>query len=166
MGSEMRMLAFMSHIYVLTGSKLSLGLIGACRSVPVLVFGLWGGLSADRFDRRRLLLATQAFMACVSTALFLLTRAKLITPSIIYAAIVIIAMTAAFENPARNSFVVNVLPKADLENGLALNILGWQAATVVGPAIGGLVLGSVDPSAREATSIETLYALDAISFVP
>lgn len=158
MGSEMRMLAFMSHVYLLTGSKLSLGLIGACRSVPVLVFGLWGGVSADRFDRRRVLLATQAFMACVSTALYFLTRARLISPLILYAALALIATTAAFENPARSSFVVNVLPKEDLENGLALNVLGWQVATVVGPALGGLLLG--------ATSIQALYAADAISFVP
>src|SRR5262249_4824375 len=152
MGSEMRMLAFMSHIYVLTGSKLSLGLIGACRSLPVLVFGLWGGVSADRFDRRRVLIATQVFMACVSTTLFFLTRAHVITPPIIYAAIALIATMAAFENPARNAFVVNVLPKEDLENGLALNVTGWQSATVVGPAIGGLLLGSIDPTARDTTS--------------
>src|SRR5262249_7170905 len=135
MGSEMRLLAFLSHIYVLTGSKLQLGLIGACRAVPVLVFGLWGGVSADRFDPRRLLIATQSFMACVSTALFFLTRAHAITPArvpIIYAAVALIATAAAFENPARNSFVVNVLPKEDLENGLALNVTGWQSATVVG----------------------------------
>lgn len=166
MGSEMRMLAFISHIYVLTGSKLSLGLIGACRCVPVLVFGLWGGVSADRFDRRRVLIATQAFMACVSSALFVLTRAGLITPLIIYAAIALIATTAAFENPARSSFVVNVLPKEDLENGLALNVLGWQVATVLGPAVGGLLVGHVDPKAPALASIETLYALDALSFVP
>lgn len=157
-GSEMRMVAFSWHVYELTGSKLALGIIGACRCVPVLVFGLWGGLTADRFDRRRVLLATQAFMACVSTTLFFLTRAHLVTPLLIYAAVALIATTAAFENPARSSFVVNVLPKEDLENGLALNVLGWQVATVVGPAAGGVLLA--------ATSLPTLYAVDAISFVP
>jgi len=154
----MRMVAFTWHVYQLTGSKLSLGLIGLCRCVPVLAFGLWGGLTADRFDRRRVLLATQAFMAVVSTALFFLTRAGLVTPALIYAAVALIATTAAFENPARSSFVVNVLPKEHLENGLALNVLGWQAATVMGPALGGLLLA--------ATSLPTLYAADAVSFVP
>jgi MFS family permease len=145
-------------MYLLTRSELALGVIGACRCVPVLVLGLWGGLAADRLDRRRVMLATQMFMAVVSTSLFLLTRANLITPPIIYAAVALIAATAAFENPARNSFVVNVLPEEDLENGLALNVLGWQTASVVGPAIGGVLLA--------ATSIPVLYAVDAISFLP
>ena len=157
-GSEMRTVAFSWHVYQLTGSKLALGLIGACRAVPVIVFGLWGGVTADRFDRRRVLLATQAFMAVVSTTLFFLTRAHLVTPALIYAAVALIATTAAFENPARASFVVNVLPKEDLENGLALGVLGFQVATVLGPALGGVVLSK--------TSLETLYAADAISFIP
>ncbi|MEZ4299077.1 MAG: MFS transporter [Polyangiaceae bacterium] len=158
MGSEMRTLAFSWHVYQLTGSKLALGIIGACRCVPVLVFGLWGGLTADRFDRRRVLIATQAFMGVVSTTLFFLTRAGLATPLLIYAAVALIATAAAFENPARNSFIVNVLPRADLENGLALNVMGWQSATVLGPAVGGVLLA--------ATSLKVLYAADAISFVP
>lgn len=158
MGSEMRMVAFSWHIYQLTGSKLALGIIGACRCIPVIVLGLWGGLIADQLDRRRVLLATQAFMAIVSAALFFLTKEKMITPLAIYAAVSLIAAAAAFENPARASFVVNVLPREDLENGLALNVLGWQTATVVGPALGGVVLS--------VTSIEALYAADAISFLP
>ena len=157
-GSEMRMVAFSWHVYQLTGSKLALGIIGACRCVPVLVFGLWGGVTADRLDRRRVLLATQAFMAVVSTALFFLTREGLVTPLALYAAVALIAAAAAFENPARSSFVVNVLPREHLENGLALNVLGWQVATVVGPALGGVLLG--------ATSLQSLYAVDAISFLP
>lgn len=157
-GSEMRNVAFSWHVYQLTGSKLALGLIGACRCVPVIVFGLWGGVTADRFDRRRVLLATQAIMAVVSTALFFLTHAALVTPSLIYAAVAVYATTAAFENPARASFVVNVLPEEDLENGLALGVLGFQVATVLGPALGGVVLSK--------TSLETLYAADAISFIP
>jgi MFS family permease len=157
-GSEMRMVAFSWHVYQLTGSKLALGIIGACRCVPVLVFGLWGGLIADRLDRRRVLLATQAFMAVVSAALFFLTRAGLVTPLAIYAAVALIASASAFEGPARASFVVNVLPREHLENGLALNVLGWQVATVVGPALGGIVLA--------ATSLQALYAADAVSFLP
>ena len=157
-GSEMRLVAFSWHVYQLTGSKLALGIIGACRCVPVLAFGLWGGILADRLDRRRVLLASQMFMALVSAALFFLTRAGLVTPLLVYAAVALIATASAFENPARSSFVVNVLPREHLENGLALNILGWQAATVVGPAIGGVLLA--------ATSLETLYAIDAISFAP
>ena len=158
MGSEMRMVAFSWHVYLLTGSKLALGIIGLWRCLPILVFGLWGGVTADRMDRRRVLLATQAFMALVSTTLFAVTRAGLATPYLIYAAVALIAATAAFENPARNSFFVNILPREDLENGLALNVLGFQTATVVGPAVGGLLLAS--------TSIQTLYAVDALSFIP
>jgi len=152
------MVAFSWHVYLLTGSKLALGVIGLWRCVPILVFGLWGGVMADRMDRRRVLLATQAFMAVVSTTLFVITRKGLATPYLIYAAVALIATTAAFENPARNAFFVNILPREDLENGLALNVLGFQTATVVGPAAGGLLLAS--------TSIQTLYAVDAISFLP
>lgn len=157
-GSEMRMVAFSWHVYQLTGSKLALGIIGACRALPVLVLGLWGGVIADRFDRRRVLLATQTFMAVVSVTLYLLTRRGLATPLAIYAAVALIAAAAAFENPARASFVVNILPREHLENGISLNVLGFQTATVVGPALGGLLLG--------ATSLEALYAADALSFLP
>ena len=157
-GSEMRLVAFSWHVYQLTGSKLALGIIGACRCIPILALGLWGGVLADTFDRRRVLLVTQLFMAIVSASLFFLTRAGLVTPLVIYAAVALIAAAAAFENPARSSFVVNVLPREHLENGLALNVLGFQAATVVGPAVGGVLLA--------ATSLETLYAADAISFAP
>ncbi len=157
-GSEMRTVAFSWHIYQLTGSKLALGVIGACRCFPILLFGLWGGVTADRFDRRRVLIATQTLMAVISTCLFLLTRKGLVTPLLVYAAVALIATAAAFENPARNSFVVNVLPREHLENGLALNILGFQTATVVGPALGGILLAQ--------TSLQLLYAADAISFVP
>ena len=157
-GSEMRMVAFTWHVYLLTGSKIALGLIGLCRSLPILIFGLWGGVTADRLDRRRVLIVTQAAMALVSTTLFLITRANLASPYLIYASVALIAAMAAFENPARAAFVVNVLPKEDLENGLALGVLGFQVATVIGPAAGGLLLG--------ATSIQTLYLADAISFLP
>lgn len=152
------MVALSWHVYQLTGSKLALGIIGACRSLPVLIFGLWGGVTADRLDRRRVLLFTQSFVAFVSAGLFFLTREKMVSPPIIYAAVVVIATVAAFENPARASFVVNVLPREHLENGLALGVLGWQVAAVTGPAVGGLVLAN--------TSLETLYAIDSISFVP
>ncbi len=150
-GSEMRMVAFSWHVYELTGSKLALGIIGACRCIPVLVLGLWGGVLADTLDRRRVLLATQLFMAVVSTALFFLTRAGLVTPIVIYAAVALIAAAAAFENPARSSFVVNVLPREHLENGLALNVLGFQAKVPPrrsSPVRGFMRTTSMVPSSR------------------
>jgi MFS family permease len=152
----MRDVALAWQIYLLTHSPIALGLLAAFKVVPVIVLALGGGVMADAFDRRRVMIVTQTIMAATSAALALLTASGRATTGHLYALVAISAATTAFDNPARQSLVVNLLPAKDLPNGLALGITGWQVATVVGPAIGGLMLG--------AGPIESIYVVDAVSF--
>jgi MFS family permease len=165
-GTQMRDVALPWQLYLLTRSPLALGLLGAFRVAPVIALALGGGMVADAFDRRRVLLATQTVMTALSAALALLTYLGVLAPggaanhtaaALIYLIVALNGAASAFDNPSRNALVVNLLPPEDLPNGLALNILGWQTASVVGPAVGGLLLGW--------TSIETVYTVDAVSFL-
>ncbi|HVY49758.1 MAG TPA: MFS transporter, partial [Minicystis sp.] len=136
---------------------LSLGLIGAARVVPIVVLALGGGVAADAFDRRRIMLATQTVMALASAALAATTYAGVARPWLIYALIGVSGAATAFDSPARQTLVTNLLPREDLENGLTISITGFQVATTAGPALGGLLLA--------ATNVETVYAVDAVSYV-
>ena len=156
-GTQMRDVALAWQIYLLTKSPVALGLLGAARVVPMILLALGGGVAADALDRRRLLITTQSIIALTSVGMALATRGGWATPPLLYAMVGVAAAATAFDNPARQSLVVNLLPKADLTNGLTLGIMGWQVATVVGPAVGGVLLAAV--------SIEAIYWIDAVSFL-
>jgi MFS family permease len=156
-GTQMREVALGWHLYVLTRSPLALGLLGAFRVAPIVVLALGGGVVADAFDRRRLMLITHSLFLLASAALAWFTAEGRATPGLLYGMVALSAAAAAFDNPARQALTVNLLPERDLSNGLTLSILGWQLATVIGPAIGGILLA--------VTSIEVIYAVDAASFL-
>lgn len=157
MGTQMRDVALSWHIYLLTKSPLALGLLGAARVVPILVLALAGGVAADAFDRRRLMIVTQSVLTVTAAMMALLTAAGITTIGALYALVGLAGAAAAFDNPARQALVVNLLPDEDVPSGLALGIFGWQLATVAGPAVGGLLLA--------ATSVGVIYAVDAVTFL-
>jgi MFS family permease len=157
MGTQMREVALAWHLYLLTRSPLALGLLGAFRVAPILVLALGGGVMADAFDRRRLMLITHSIFALAAAALAIMTALGRATPSLLYGMVALSAAAAAFDNPARQALTVNLLPQRDLSNGLTLGIFGWQIATTVGPAIAGILLARI--------SIATIYAIDAASFL-
>ena len=156
-GTQMRDVAIAWHIYALTGSPLALGLLGAARFFPIFVLALAGGVAADAFDRRRLMIVTQSVLSFTAAMMALLSAGGVVSAGALYGLLGVSAAAAAFDNPARHSLVVNLLPEEDVPNGLALGIFGWQLATVTGPAIGGVLLA--------ITSVEVIYAIDAISFL-
>jgi MFS family permease len=155
-GTQMRDVALAWQIYELTRSPLALGLPGLFRVTPLLLLALGGGVAADALDRRRVMLVTQSVLALTSALLAFVTLTGQATPALLYALIALAAATTAFDNPARQALVVNLLPEEDLPNGLALQVLGYQVSTVAGPAIGGLLLGATSPG--------VVYVVDAISF--
>jgi len=156
-GTQMRDVAIAWHMYALTGSPLALGLLGAARFFPIFVLALAGGVAADAFDRRRLMIVTQSVLTFTAAMMALLSAGGVVSAGALYGLLGVSAAAAAFDNPARHSLVVNLLPDEDVPNGLALGIFGWQLATVTGPAIGGVLLA--------ITSVEVIYAIDAISFL-
>jgi MFS family permease len=144
------------QLYTLTHSPLSLGMIGAARVVPIVILALGGGVAADAFDRRKIMVVTQSVMALASAALAITTHLGVATPLLVYVLIGVSGAATAFDSPARQTLVVNLLPREDLEGGLAISIMGFQISTAVGPALGGLILA--------ATNVETLYTIDAVSY--
>jgi MFS family permease len=159
-GSLMQMAAVLWHVSLLVAPErraLALGMVGLVRVVPVVVFSIISGVAADALDRRRLMLATQATMAVFSAALALLTWHGLRSVWPVYAIAAASAAAGAFDLPARQSLIPNLVPREHLANALSLNTIMFQIAAVSGPALGGIVIASL--------GVGWAYALDALSFL-
>jgi MFS family permease len=159
-GSNMQSAAILWHVSLLVSPDrkgLALGAVGLVRVVPIIVFSMLGGVMADAWHRRRLMLLTQMLLAGVSLTLAVITAGKLVTLGALYALTALGAMVGSFDLPARQSLVPNLVPRSDLPNALSLNTAMMQAASIAGPAAGGILIGTL--------GLTWVYALDAISFV-
>jgi MFS family permease len=142
----------------LTGSPFVLGLAAAARSIPVLFLAFPAGVVADRIDRRKIVIATNVVAAIASTVLGVLAVTGQVTVPIILVIAAILGVTNAFEMPARQSYVSELIKKQHLANAIALNSLLFNSARVVGPAIAGILVALVGPG--------WAFLLNGISFVP
>jgi MFS family permease len=133
-------------------------LLGLAKLVPVLVLALFGGVIADAFDRRRLLIATQTIMALSSVLLGLATSMGWASAGLIYGISALTSATVAFDNPARGALVPNLVPRRHLPNALSLNIIVWQVATIVGPMLAGILI------ALGTHGVALIYWLDGVTF--
>ncbi len=127
----------------LTHSGVALGLLAAAQFGPVLVIGPWAGLIADRSDKRKLLLIVQTIAMAQSFALAALVFSGHASVLPIYAIALVGGMTIAFDNPARRSFVVEMVPEEHMNNAVSLNSALMTGARVVGPALAGLLVSTV-----------------------
>ena len=173
-GSQMQNVAIDWHVYVLTHSPLALGLIGLTRIVPIVFFSMWGGIVADRFDRRRVMIVTQSAMAAVAAGLAALTFGGLEKVWVIYALAACQSAAGAFDAPSRQSLVPRLVPVEELPGALAVMLTTFQLAAIGGPALAGLVIaggaglfGSGTAAAAEASAhgLVLIYALNATSFL-
>ncbi len=156
-GTQMQVVAVAWQVYQLTGDPLALGAIGLARVVPVIVLGVFGGVFADVVDRRRLLLGTQTAMMLCSLGLWWLTDSDRVTMPLLYLFCVLAGSATALSNPARQAMIPTLVSEAALPRALGLSVSSWQLATVLGPTLGGFVLG--------ASGAAVVYLLDAASFV-
>jgi len=145
------------QIYELTNSPLELGLLGLARGAPMLGLLLFGGLLADAVNRRHLMMATQIGQMCVSAGLAVMTLAGKVSPPVLYAASLFLALFSSLEQPARSAIIPNLVPRSDLTNALALTGTQRYVATIVGPSLAGLLLAHSGPT--------LCYAVDAISWL-
>ena len=127
----------------LTHSGVALGLLAAAQFGPVLVLGPWAGLIADRSDKRKLLLIVQTVAMAQSFALATLAFSDRPSVLAIYAIALVGGVTIAFDNPARRSFVVEMVPEQDMNNAVSLNSALMTGSRVVGPALAGLLVSTV-----------------------
>ena len=145
-------------VYRLTGSVLLLGLVGFCGQIPTLLLAPFAGVLVDRWDRHRILVITQALSLVQSAALAALTLTGVITVAHVLALQVVQGIINAFDTPARQAFVVEMVEdRADLPNAIALNSSMVNASRIIGPSIGGVIIAAVGEG--------WCFALDALSYV-
>ena len=155
-GTQMQQVAVVWQLYLLSGSPLALGMLGLFRVVPIVVFALGGGVLADAFDRRKLMLITQSTLALVSVTLAVLAHAQKTTPAAIYGLAFVAGAATAFDSPARQALVPRLVDKAQLTNALSLYVTIFQIAAIAGPAVGGVLLAATGPT--------FIYVVDVFSY--
>jgi MFS family permease len=132
-------------------------LVQASTTLPIMLFSLASGAIADNFDRRKLMLTAQIFMLCVSVALTVFTYFGLMTPWLLLGFTFLIGCGSAFNGPAWQSLVGEMVPRSDLPAAVALNSMGYNIARSVGPAIGGFVVA--------AAGAFGAFAINAVSYL-
>lgn len=158
LGSQMRIVAVDVQLWDLTHNYALVGLLGLFQLLPLLGFSLFGGVVADAFDRRHMLMITQTSFAVSSALLALATAGGWVSAALVYTIAALGAATTSFDNPARSALIPNLVPRKDLANALSLNIIMWQMATIGGPMLAGLLI------ATGKSGLALIYALDAVSF--
>jgi MFS family permease len=143
-------------ILTLTGSGVAVGFTTALQFLPILLFGAWGGLLADRLSKRRLLVVTQLTMALPALALFAVSTAGVVTPALVYALVFARGAVNAVDNPARQSFVFEMVGADRVVNAVSLNSVIVHSARIAGPAIGGILIATA--------GVEACFALNAVTF--
>ena len=141
-GTWMQRIAQDWLVVTLTGaSGVALGTTIALQFLPMLLFGLWGGVIADRYSRRRLIMITQSSMGVLALGLGLLTVTGHVQAWHVYALAFGLGLATAVDNPARQSFVHEMVGREHLPNAVALNSASFQLGRVAGPAVAGLLIG-------------------------
>lgn len=156
-GTWMQSIAQGWLVLELTHSAFAVGLTTTMATLPILLFTLYGGVVADRVDKRRFIMALQTVMMLEAAALAVLTFTGQITVEWIWGLAVIFGLATAFEVPARQAFLVELVPADDLVSAAAINSTTYNLARVVGPAIAGVVVAVAGAGAA--------FALNAVSYV-
>jgi MFS family permease len=157
MGTWMQTVAQSFLVLDLTHSGTDLGIATAARFAPILVFGQFGGLFADRRNKRRILYVTQALSGVLAAVFAILTGTHVIQMWSVYLLALALGFVNVFDNPARQSFISEMVPPKDLANAVTLNSVSINLARVFGAAVGG-VLAAV-------LGLALCFACNAVSFV-
>ncbi|MER5546995.1 MFS transporter [Streptomyces sp. NPDC002589] len=142
-GTWMQRIAQDWLVLSLTGSSAAVGITTALQFLPMLLFGLYGGVLVDRLPKRPTLLVTQASMAVAGLALAALTLTGQVQVWHVYVAAFAVGLATVLDNPARQSFVSEMVGPEQLQNAVSLNSANFQSARLVGPAVAGLMITGV-----------------------
>ncbi|GAA2061780.1 MFS transporter [Streptomyces albiaxialis] len=142
-GTWMQRIAQDWLVLSLTGSSTAVGITTALQFLPLLLFGLYGGVIADRCSKRKLLLITQAMMGLTGLALAALTLSGHVQAGHIYALAFVLGMVTVVDNPARQTFVSEMVGPEQIRNAVALNSANFQTARITGPAVAGVLISAV-----------------------
>jgi MFS family permease len=139
-GTFMQMVAQSWLVLNLTGSPAALGVVTACQWLPTLILGPYAGVVADRVDKRRLLMATQSFAMVLALLLGVLTATGRAQLWMVIALAGALGVGSAFESPARQSFVLEMVGPAKLTNAVSLNTITMNIGRLFGPAVAGIMI--------------------------
>jgi MFS family permease len=127
----------------LTGSSTAVGITTALQFLPMLLFGLYGGVIADRYPKRRILIITQACMGLCGLALAALTLSGHVQVWHVYLIAFLVGVATVADNPTRQAFVVEMVGPKDVRNAVSLNSANFQSARLIGPAVAGVMINAV-----------------------
>jgi len=144
-------------VFELTNSAFLLGLVGFLNSIPVFLLSLFGGVLADRLNKRKILIATQASFMLLAFFLAVLTQLKLVTPKQIMLIALLNGVVMAFDAPSRQAMVVELVGKTHLPNAIALNSVSFSSSRIIGPALAGILVAVIGMSG--------CFYLNGISFL-
>ena len=144
-------------VYSLTKSPLYLGMVAAAASLPILLFSLFGGVIADRYPKRDLLLFTQALSIIPALALGLLTSSGIVTVWQVAVLAAFLGTINALDIPVRQSFLAEMVGKGHIVNAIALNSAAFNGARIIGPVIAGTTIAFL--------GIPACFYLNALSFI-
>src|SRR4051794_33728990 len=155
-GTWMQTVALGWLVYQITGSPTQIGTVTAVQFVPVLFGSMYGGLLADRFDKRRLLLCTQVAFTVQASALAILALTGTATLPALYVISLVLGAITTIDNPVRQAFVTEMVGREELTNADGLNSAIFNSARIVGPAIAGILIELIGTTA--------CFVINAVSF--
>jgi MFS family permease len=156
-GTWMQMTAQSWLVFTLTHSATDIGFVVALQTLPVLLLGPYGGVVADRVDKRKLMIVLQSAMGVQAAILAVLSLTHVVTYLDVCILAIVLGLNNAFENPSRQSFMMEMVGPKDLRNAVSLNSTMNNVARAVGPAVAGVLIASVGEG--------WCFAINAMSFV-
>ncbi len=156
-GTFMQDVAVNWQLYQLTKSPLSLGILGLAKFIPVLIFSMISGITADVFSRKKIIFLVQVFAIFNALALAILTISGKITPFLIYLLVGLEAGLYSFEMPARQSILPNIVKKEDFSLAVNINNIFYSSSNFIGPAISGFIIAF--------SGVQSVYLINAFSFL-
>jgi MFS family permease len=165
MGMWMDQIAWGWLLYQLTSSPLQLGLLQGIQALPLLLLSPVAGAAADRYDRKRQMLAAPALSALMFTGVALLIITELIEPWHVYASAFVSSTMSTFNHPARTAMIADAVPRQYLSNAIALTSVSFNVSRSVGPAVAGVLIALYGTQASYVAQA-SLYALAAVLTVP
>jgi MFS family permease len=156
-GTWMQMTAQSWLVFTLTHSATRIGFVVALQTLPVLLLGPYGGVIADRVDKRRLMIFLQSMMGLQAATLAVLSLTHVITYLDVCGLAIVLGLNNCFENPSRQSFVLEMVGPDNLRNAVSLNSTSNNVARAVGPAVAGVLIAAVGEG--------WCFALNAVSFI-
>lgn len=156
LGSNMRLVAIAWQVFELTDSTVAVGLVGLVEVVPLITVSIVGGSFVDTSDKKRLIAVAQVALMTCSATLAVMSLTGTITVGWIYVLTGLASAFNAIDRPARSSLLPHVIPEGKMTSAMALRQVLFQTTTIIGPAIGGVLVAAI--------SVGWVYAIDAVSF--